>query len=72
MVRDTGEGYFNDEDVVDALSEAGFRYDADYNILMVPNITNITYGRDVGYVMEQERFDADIESISATEIRDAL
>jgi phosphopantetheine adenylyltransferase len=35
----------------------------------VPNIMNITYGRDVGYKVEQEVFDADIESISGTEIR---
>jgi hypothetical protein len=30
---------------------------------------NITYGRDVGYKVEQEVLDADIESISATKIR---
>jgi hypothetical protein len=35
----------------------------------VPNIVNITYGRDVGYVIEQDSFDEDIESISGTKIR---
>ena len=37
--------------------------------MMVPNITNITYGRDVGYKIEQEKLPSDIESISATKIR---
>ena len=39
------------------------------NIQVVPNIVNITYGRDVGYKIEQEHFDKSIESISATKIR---
>jgi hypothetical protein len=40
-----------------------------YTIQLVPNITNITYGRDVGYKIEQEVFDDAIHSISATKIR---
>ena len=40
--------------------------------IKVPNIVNITYGRDVGYKIEQERLDADIEAISATKIRDEI
>ena len=35
----------------------------------VPNIMNITYGRDVGYKIEEESFDKDITEISATKIR---
>ena len=35
----------------------------------VPNIINITYGRDVGYKIEQEQLGKEIEKISATEIR---
>ena len=34
--------------------------------------SNITYGRDVGYKIEQESFDKETESISATEIRRQL
>ena len=30
---------------------------------------NITYGRDVGYKIEQEQFDKSIEDILATKIR---
>jgi hypothetical protein len=43
-----------------------------YEILVVPNITNITYGRDVGYTITQEKFSAEIESVSATEIRKTM
>jgi hypothetical protein len=44
-------------------------YQGQYEILLVPNIVNITYGRDVGYKIEQEVFDEQIHSISATKIR---
>tara|TARA_B100002051_G_C16616725_1_gene576088 strand:- start:392 stop:772 length:381 start_codon:yes stop_codon:yes gene_type:complete len=40
-----------------------------YEIFLVPNITNITYGRDVGYSLEEEEFDEETKSISATQIR---
>jgi hypothetical protein len=32
----------------------------------MPNITNIVYGRDVGYKIERIELGAEIESISAT------
>jgi hypothetical protein len=35
----------------------------------VPNITNIFYGRDVGYAIERIDLDAAIEEVSATEAR---
>jgi hypothetical protein len=44
-------------------------YQGQYEIQLVPNVVNITYGRDVGYKIEQEVFDAAIHAISATEIR---
>lgn len=44
-------------------------YQGQYEIIQVPNIVNITYGRDVGYKIEQEVFDEATHSISATEIR---
>ena len=40
-----------------------------YEIMLVPNIVNITYGRGVGYVFEEESFEESIEEISATQIR---
>jgi hypothetical protein len=44
-------------------------YQGQYEIQVVPNIVNITYGRDVGYKIEQEVFDESTHSISATKIR---
>ena len=44
-------------------------FQGQYEIQVVPNITNITYGRDVGYKIEQEEFDDKTKSISATNIR---
>jgi broad-specificity NMP kinase len=47
-------------------------YQGQYTIQVVPNIVNITYGRDVGYTIEQETFDSSITDISATKIRKDL
>ena len=47
-------------------------YQGQYEIQVVPNITNITYGRDVGYTITQETFDDSTHSISATKIRKEL
>jgi len=47
-------------------------YQGQYEIQVVPNVVNITYGRDVGYKIEQEVFDDATHSISATEIRKKL
>ncbi len=44
-------------------------YQGQYEIILVPNIVNITYGRDVGYKIEQETFDQATHDISATKIR---
>ena len=51
---------------------SGYQINKEFIIQFVPNITNITYGRGVGYKIEQESFESDIESISATEIRKNL
>ncbi len=47
-------------------------FQGQYEILLVPNIVNITYGRDVGYKIEQEVFDDQIHAISATKIREQM
>jgi len=44
-------------------------YQGQYEIVVVPNIVHIGWGRDVGYTMQQEVFDETIHSISATKIR---
>lgn len=47
-------------------------YEGKYVIVIVPNIVNITYGRDVGYVIEEETFDDSVTNISATKIREQM
>jgi adenylylsulfate kinase len=47
-------------------------YQGQYEIMLVPNIIEIVYGRDVGYKITQETFDDKIHSISATKIRKGL
>jgi hypothetical protein len=47
-------------------------YQGQYEIQLVPNIVNITYGRDVGYKIEQESFDDATHAISATKIRQEM
>lgn len=76
MVRDTGglaNNPFNFDvvkaNIVESLTREGYKLDEDYIVMLVPNIVNITYGRDVGYVIEQEHLDKEIEAISATQIR---
>jgi phosphopantetheine adenylyltransferase len=51
------------------LSENGYTLDHDFVIQQVPNITDITTGRDVGYTITSEKLPDSIEKISATEIR---
>jgi len=41
-------------------------------VVKMPNITNIVYGRDVGYKIEQVHLGANIEAISATQKRKEL
>lgn len=77
MVRDThGVDSSNPFDfetvrnrIVEELGKEGFHNNEHFIVKLVPNIVNITYGRDVGYTIEQETFSSDITTISATEIR---
>ena len=57
------------QNIADGLAEDGFHRGVDYEIMLVPNIVNITYGRGVGYVFEEEVFEESITDISATKIR---
>tara|TARA_Y100001970_G_scaffold158998_1_gene194408 strand:+ start:27865 stop:28260 length:396 start_codon:yes stop_codon:yes gene_type:complete len=60
------------ENIEKGLSKEGFVRGENYEIMLVPNIVNITYGRGVGYVFEEEIFEEDITNISATNIRKNL
>jgi len=77
QIRDC-QGWQNSNPFEIAKVEAFIRRDLDplyqgqYIIQVVPNIVNITYGRDVGYKIEQETFDKSVTDISATKIRKDL
>ena len=60
------------KNIESGLSKDGFLRGMDYEIMLVPNITNISYGRGVGYVFEEEVFEDSITNISATKIREKL
>lgn len=73
MVRDMNEDENNPNHVLytcSLLRQQLAQYAGKVRIFAAPNITRISYGRDVGYKIEQEHFDEEIESISATEIRE--
>jgi nicotinamide mononucleotide adenylyltransferase len=44
-------------------------YEGRFKIMLVPNITNISYGRGVGYKIEEVVLPKEIQKISATKIR---
>ncbi len=74
MIRDcqgwNGSNPFAAEQVKDFIKkDLDPLYQGQYEIMLVPNIVNITYGRDVGYKIEQEVFGDAVHSISATKIR---
>ena len=52
-----------------ALFKEGFDYGAEYIIMEVPNIVDISYGRGVGYTFTQHDLGEEIHNISATKIR---
>ena len=57
------------KNIEDGLAKDNFHRGQEYEIMLVPNIVNITYGRGVGYKFEEEVVDEAITDISATKIR---
>ena len=45
------------------------KYEGRFRIMLVPNVTNICYGRGVGYKIEEIVLDEETQKISATKIR---
>ena len=48
------------------------KYKNRFKIILVPNITNISYGRGVGYKIEEVVLSEKIQQISATKIRKSM
>ena len=57
------------ENIVEALQAEDYTLGEQFDILPVPNIVDISYGRDVGYSITRHDLGEEIESISATDIR---
>ena len=48
------------------------KYKNRFKVILVPNVTNICYGREVGYKIEEVVLPEKIQRISATKIRDKM
>jgi nicotinamide mononucleotide adenylyltransferase len=74
MVRDTGgtddSNPFDFDFVKEKIEEALIpEYEGKFMVQLVPNITNISYGRGVGYAIEEIVLPEKVQKISATKIR---
>ena len=76
MVRDVqgvGDNPFDFETVKKNIEEKlNPKFEGKYKIILVPNITNICYGRGVGYKIEEIVLDKETQNISATKIRQQM
>jgi len=52
-----------------ALESEGYTNGVEYEVMLVPNIVDISYGRGVGYTFTEHDLGKDIHDISATKIR---
>ena len=72
-VRDTGgtdnKNPFGYAEVASRIETRMKPYAGKFVVCPVPNITNIFYGRDVGYAIERIDLDAATQAVSATDIR---
>ena len=57
------------KNIIAGLEEHGYKCGIEYEVLSVPNIVDISYGRGVGYTFTEHELDKDIQAISATKIR---
>jgi len=60
---------FKFEDIKKRIEEKLQDYIGKFEVIKVANITNICYGRDVGYKIEEIVLSKQIQEISATKIR---
>ena len=60
------------KNIIDALAAEDFVFQEDYDIMLVPNIVDISYGRGVGYTFTEHNLGEEIHNISATKIRAEL
>jgi len=58
--------------IIAALAKEDFVFHEDYDIMLLPNIVDISYGRGVGYTFTQHDLGEEVHTISATKIREQL
>ncbi len=63
---------FEFEDIKKRIEEKLKDYVGKFEVIKVANITNICYGRDVGYKIEEIVLPKQIQEISATKIRQEM
>ncbi|WP_046867882.1 adenylyl-sulfate kinase [Microvirga massiliensis] len=75
-VRDTvgidDKNPFSFEDVRSRIEHALREFEGQFTIVSLPNITNVFYGRDVGYLVERIELSDGLQAISASEMRRLL
>ena len=71
-VQGVDDNPFDFETVKKNIFEALKDYKNRIQVTLVPNITNICYGRGVGYKIEEIVLDEKIQQISATKIREQM
>ena len=57
------------DDIAGILFQRGYIIGEDFEIMLVPNIVDISYGRGVGYTFTEHDLGEQVHSISATKIR---
>ena len=58
--------------ITSELKAHGFKEGVEYVVIHVPNIVDISYGRDVGYTFTEHNLGEQVHKISATKIRSQL
>ena len=57
------------DNIIKGLAQKGYHHMKQYDIMLVPNIVDISYGRGVGYTFTEHDLGEEIHNISATKIR---
>lgn len=71
MPRDSNNP-FDASEVVKKIHEQLTDYVGKYRIMILPNIVDVVYGRDVGWTVSKIDLPPEIEAISATKIREQM
>jgi len=74
-IRDTEiseKNPYSIEDREEVIHEAMKEWEGRYDVILIPDIERVCYGREVGWDIRQIKLDDETEAISATKIREEL